>query len=351
MGALVAAACSTAPPPARARLGGAAPPPQAPARDAARAEGAPGTLSAASAPAFVPAEAVGSKDSVVVRVAGTEFTFADAFDEFLFNYRGETHEILRKLAGDRIVEIYANEYGVTVDPAEVEEMRTAALRNLAERVVTEFGRDSTLAWFCDQQLRTSLADYEAQLTRSLRRSVLASYVIRFDAVKCDRVVVRHIVVHDRDAAVAVLGKVRAGADFAATARQESVAPTRVEGGRIPPFDREFDHPITAQAFELPIGGIAGPIEDTRGKEPLFHVIKVVERLPGSQATFAEVRDRLRDELRERPIERFEFEAFMRKAERRFPVEVLGRRARTGETPPRAPLRADAGAPSPVEKSP
>jgi parvulin-like peptidyl-prolyl isomerase len=304
----------------------------------------------ASGPSSRPASNPASSGPVVVKVAGAEYSFADAMDEFLFNYRGETHEILRKLAGDRIVEVYAAEYGITVETKDLDEGREAALQNLRTRVETEYGKDYTLAQFCENQLLTTLAEYEAQLTRSLRKTALAALVIRYDAVKSDRVSVRHIVVADKAAADAVLSKLRQGADFAATARQESLAPTKTEGGKIPPFDKGFDHPITAIAFSLPVGGLGGPVEDASGSKPIYHVVKVVEKVPASSASFAEVKDRLRQELRERPIERFEFEAFMRKAERQFPVEILGRRARTGETPRRAPS-APAGAGAAPGKSP
>jgi peptidyl-prolyl cis-trans isomerase C len=266
-------------------------------------------------------------DRVVARVGGEEILASDAFQDLLFHFRGDSLEVIRKLAGDSILRREAQKYAITPDPKDIDEGVASALQTLRTRVDTEYGQGYDLERFLGEELSTTSQEYESQLRAFVEKGILAGLVIRFDSLHSERVVIRHIAVADEKGAKEILAKLQGGADFAAVARQESLAPTKADGGKLPPFDREFDHPMAKLAFELPVGGLGGPVVDTRAARPIYHVIKVLERVPPKGDTFAPLADAIRKGLRERPIERFEFEAYMRKMERVYPVEILGRSAR------------------------
>jgi hypothetical protein len=254
--------------------------------------------------------------------------------------------VIRKLAGDSILRREANKYGIAPDPNDVREGVAAALQTLRTRVETEYGQGYGIERFLGEELATTSQEYESQLRAFVEKGILAGLVIRFDAFCSERVVIRHIAVADEKTAKELLAKVQQGADFAAVARQESLAPTKADGGKLPPFDRDFDHPMAKLAFELPVGSIGGPVVDARAARPIYHLIKVLERVPSKKDSFASVSETIRKGLRERPIERFEFEAYMRKMEKAYPVEILGRASRMVPTAP-APRPESLPAPQPL----
>jgi len=297
-----------------------------------------GALLAASpqdAPASRPAP-------VVVRAAGQTFTKEDAFDSILFHHRDAAIEVLRKLAGDAIARAECERLQVTVPAAEVDEGVQAAVGALRERVELEFGKDINFDDFLERDLLTTRADYEASVRRFVEASRRTAYLVRYDQMRTERLVARHIVVADRTKAEQLLADLRAGADFRVLAKQQSLAPSKSDGGKLPPFDREFTHPLVAPAFGAVVGELCGPIDDLRGPVPVVHIFQVLERLAPREEPFEAVRAELARGLKERPIDRFEFDAYVRKQSKRYPAEILGRRP----PEPRAATRpAGASAPS------
>ncbi|CAN5532575.1 peptidylprolyl isomerase [soil metagenome] len=73
------------------------------------------------------------------------------------------------------------------------------------------------------------------------------------------------------------GRVRAGEDFGAIARQFSEAPDRANGGVLGLRNAERYPPLFIDATQtLRVGGIAGPLRSGAG----FHILKVVEKVQG-----------------------------------------------------------------------
>lgn len=261
---------------------------------------------------------------MVAEVAGEQFTASEAFQSVLFHFRDDGIEILRKFAGDAIIRAEASRLGITVSSDEVEPAVREAVESLQKRVETEYGTALTLDEFLHEQMFTSRAAYESAVRAFARQTRLTALVIRYDQLTQDRLTVRHLLVRDRARASQCLQKLREGADFAALAREESLAPTKADGGKLPPFDREFAHPITEPAFATATGTLGAIVEEKRGDQTWFHLFKVIERTNARKVIFAEVRDELVRGLVERPLSRFEFESYMRKAGRRYPATILGR---------------------------
>jgi len=211
------------------------------------------------------------------------------------------------------------------------------VEELKKRVDTEFGAALTFDQFLESEMRMSLSEYQQLAAKSVAQTQLAAFTIRYEQMRSDRVAVRHLIVKDKKTADLCLQKLRDGADFAALARAESISPSKTEGGKLPPLDRELEHPIVKLAFETAPGNFGGPVEEQLGPvvgksgfaedkntQKIYHLFRVLERLPARNVTFAQAKAEIVKSVRENPIRRFEFEAFMRKVGKKYPAVLLGR---------------------------
>ena len=98
----------------------------------------------------------------------------------------------------------------------------------------------------------------------------------------------------RKKAEAILSHARAREDFATLARQSSEDPGSARnGGDLGAFGRGQMVPAFEQAaFALKPGEVSGVVETPFG----FHIIKVTERIPAHKLAFAEVKERLKQEM-------------------------------------------------------
>ena len=116
-----------------------------------------------------------------------------------------------------------------------------------------------------------------------------------------RVRVRHIQLASSADVERVRRTLRAGADFAETARRFSANPiTAPSGGLLKPFSRDDpDVPglLREAAFSLKPGQVSNPIRAGNW----YHVIRLEELLPAADVTFDEVRGKLLERLRARRL--------------------------------------------------
>jgi peptidyl-prolyl cis-trans isomerase C len=98
----------------------------------------------------------------------------------------------------------------------------------------------------------------------------------------------------RKKADALLGRVRAGQDFAALAKQSSEDPgSAAKGGDLGAFGRGMMVPAFEQAaFALKPGEVSPVVESQFG----FHIIKLTEKIPARKAAFPDVKERLKQEM-------------------------------------------------------
>ncbi len=112
----------------------------------------------------------------------------------------------------------------------------------------------------------------------------------------EMVAVSHILLKSREAAETVLAELKAGAEFAALARERSEDPaTKADGGRLSPIRRQQRTPEFEQAaFALKPGELSGVVEDAAG----FHIIKVHRYYPARLKSFEAVKGWLQHPLTE-----------------------------------------------------
>ncbi len=213
------------------------------------------------------------------------------------------------LVFDILVARHAQQYGIRVDPARVESMATAEERGIASQVATELGADMDLQTYVWRLFGMRLSDWRSTLRLRTAQRLYQGYVIRYLALREDRVQVRFLVHKDRKTAQEVVDKVRAGADFATLALRWSEDPTRRDGGLLPPFGRGFQHPVVDVAFALRPGQVSEPFEAKHGDELRWFVVYCLDQLPGRDVPFAAVRDEIDRELDQRPLSQLETNAY------------------------------------------
>lgn len=101
--------------------------------------------------------------------------------------------------------------------------------------------------------------------------------------------IRMIKVLDQKKAETLVARLKAGADFAALARANSIDPSKSKGGDlgVKPVSSLPDE-VVGSARVAPEGQVVGPI---RGKDGIY-IISVTKRFGERQQTFEEVRDRI-----------------------------------------------------------
>jgi len=153
------------------------------------------------------------------------------------------------------------------------------------------------------------ADWRQTLRLRTAQRLYQGYVLRYLALREDRVQVRFLVHKDRAVAQEVVDKVRVGADFATLALRWSEDASRREGGLLPPFGQGFQHPAARHAFELEAGQVCAPFEATWGGEQRWFVVYCLEHRPGRDVTFEEVRAEIDADLQRQPVTPLETTAY------------------------------------------
>jgi peptidyl-prolyl cis-trans isomerase SurA len=99
----------------------------------------------------------------------------------------------------------------------------------------------------------------------------------------------------------LLERAKGGEDFAKLAKEFSQDPaTRDEGGDLGYFGRDMlPKPIEEMVFHMKVGEIRGPVRADRG----FHVIKLVDRRTKDVKALSDVKEDLRNQLRQKEMER------------------------------------------------
>jgi peptidyl-prolyl cis-trans isomerase C len=126
--------------------------------------------------------------------------------------------------------------------------------------------------------------------------------------------IRHVLLAEPDKAEAVAKKLRAGANFAKVAEEQSLdAATAAQGGKFPPLMYgEVIPELEEVVFRMRVGEIGGPLKSKFG----YHVVKkdAERRLaPGSEET----RERIA-----RLIEKQKLDRYLQQMQDKFPVEVV-----------------------------
>jgi len=124
----------------------------------------------------------------------------------------------------------------------------------------------------------------------------------------------------RALADAILVRARAGEDFAQLAQDHSEDPgTRQKGGEVPPVARGQMAPeIEGAAFLLDPGAVSDVIETEFG----YHILKLIEKLPARDISFADALKDIKSTLQEQEL-RQQLPVYLKKLQAEAGIRFLG----------------------------
>ncbi|HEU4394828.1 MAG TPA: peptidylprolyl isomerase [Planctomycetota bacterium] len=317
--ALLLAACasSTPPPPAYLPSAGSSPGALADTRPTLDLAGSPLPPAADAEPrGALPA----GDDPVVAEVDGLTLR-ASEVARYLFRYDpGRALEVLNQMLDERILEADAAAAGVSLPAGEVEALVAVEVRRREDEMRVQFGPGVTFEEYLRERFGFTLESYRKDVSALFRIRALRDRLVRFDAMKEERVRVRLLVTRTEQEARDAAGRLRAGADFAAVARLVSLAPSE----DLPPFSREEIHPpaLSEEIFALSPGEVSRPVRVAADGKEVFQVFKLIERRAARSGAWAEVADEVERGLKERPVLPAEYLQWARRARERHGVRVL-----------------------------
>jgi len=279
-----------------------------------------------------------AEDEVVATVGGTELRKSHVFDRLATIRPRLAMDVIDLLVLDLLVAEHAKTHRVTVDAAAIDDLVQREEKLLRDGIEAQLP-GTVFEAYVSTNFAMDVAAFRELLRLRIAQRFFHDNVIRFMALREDRVRVRYIV--NRDAALMqeVARKVADGADFGSLAVQHSEDDSRRDNGLLPPFGPGFEHPIASAAFALEAGEVS-PVFTVEGAEgPRHYLVYCLERIPGRpDVTFASVADELRAGLRDAPRTDFETRAYVLRhsdrLERLGGVEIQPRSVLTNGTPNR-----------------
>jgi len=237
--------------------------------------------------------------------------------------RKELAGILIELFGDQaldilikrtLVEQAARKKGLTVSQAEMDEAMKPEVDKQIQGFMQAFGfrdLDQLKAFLRPRGL--TLQEFRARARRTLRGRVRtrlllgkilrAETVVTEDEIKKEysdkygsKVIARQIVVVTREKAREILSKLKAGADFAAIARSDSIDRASAhKGGLMAPLPAGSD--FARKLADVEPGGLSNIIRTDFG----YHILKVVRRETPARPAYTSVHEKLRQEILDRKV--------------------------------------------------
>lgn len=286
----------------------------APIAPAPRIEQPPVRLTAADvgdddlAPAILRPRAT-SQDGEVARVGERAVFKRDVYDRMLETNPQQARDLVDNLVLDLLVADLAERYGIRVAPADIDQKLAEEEKQLRERVATEWKGELDYDRYLLQQFGMDAAEYARWRRLTLARTLYRQYAIRYHAMRGERVQVRYIVCSDRALLEDIRRQVKDGASFARLALRHSEDESRKDGGLLPPFGAGLKHPIADLALTLPEGALSEVIEREADSQRRFYLVTCLRRIPADGRSFAELRQELDEDIKARPLSRFDFHAF------------------------------------------
>jgi len=281
---------------------------------------------------------------VLAEVNGQPITRGEYYQRVLRKFG--TRTVLSGILKDELFQQEARRGGITVPPEEVE-ARSSEM--MADEIARAGGEAELREIYRPEGL--TLSDVRRDYARDLESHLLAGKVTRAmrsideaalrrhynQTYSRTRYRVRHIAyvyplrgmppeelerlkTLAREKALRTVKRVREGADFAQTARQESEDQSRETGGDIGYVseDTPMDPSMKNTVFRLEPGEVSEPVENNL--YGAYHVVQVTEIVP--HQSYAEAEERMRKELTEREPDLDEIREALNVLRARASIQVL-----------------------------
>lgn len=121
----------------------------------------------------------------------------------------------------------------------------------------------------------------------------------------------------KEKADALLKQVKAGADFATLAKDNSGCPSSKQGGDLGYFGKgQMVKPFEETAFAMKPGEVSGVVETQFG----YHIIKLAEKKPASKIPFGDVKAKIADSLKRQKVSEA-INATLEEAKKKAKIEI------------------------------
>ncbi len=255
-----------------------------------------------------------ASEPLVAIVAGRPVYVSELLTQWVYARNFEVLKQLDNLALGRIVAAEAQRLGVMVPPSLVTaaaEESVSALEAEVKKKNPKLGFDT----YVDRVLGLDPIRYRERLRDDALRQLLADRVARAWLLGCERREVRIVVAKEESVRDAVQKDLAAGRDFSEIAREHSMDPSGLEGGRIPAVVRG-DAPIAKLAFSSAPNQVVGPIQES-GRW-LFLVVDA--QPPVVAGSWEQIAPQVELDLRARAVEELEIAQWRSAMQARYEVD-------------------------------
>lgn len=252
----------------------------------------------------------GGQDREVARVGDVVLRESHVYERLLSAHPKLALDAVDLLVCDVLVAQHARQFGIVVPQERVDALVAEEEQALRRQIAEELGATMDLGTYVWRLFGMREDDWRTMLRLRTAQRLYQGYVIRYLALREDRVQVRFLVHKDKAQADEVVAKVQQGADFGTLALRLSEDDSRRDGGLLPPFARGSQHPVAAVAFTLQKGQVSAPFRGRWRDEERWFVVYCLEHLQGRSRPFAEVRDEIDRDLEDRAIGAFERTAYL-----------------------------------------
>lgn len=250
-----------------------------------------------------------AEDNEVARVGDRAVHKRHAYDRLLETNPQQARDLVDNMVLDLLVADLADRFDIRVNVADVAEKLADEERELRQRLQVEWKGQIDYDRYLLQQFGMDTAEYARWRRLTLARTLYRQYVIRYHAMLSERVQVRCIVASDRKLVEELRQQVADGASFSRLALRHSEDESRKEGGLLPAFGRGTKHPAADVAFTLAEGQVSEVFERQVDGQTRYYLLSCLRRLPARAEPFAAVRAEVDEDIKARPLSRFDFHAF------------------------------------------
>ena len=248
-------------------------------------------------------------DAEVARIGDTSLRQSQAFARLLSADPKLALTAVDLLVFDVLIARHAEEFDIRVSNERVRALADAEETKLREQVQQELGAKVTFDDYVWRIFGMRLDDWRKATELRTAQRLYQGYVIRYLALREDRVVVRYIANKDEKVLHDAADKVCQGADFGTLALRVSEDPLRRDGGLLPAFGRGFPHPVAKVAIGMQPGALSDVFSEMVGEEQRWFLVYCLDRLAGRDAAFSDVQQEIDEELEKRPLTPIETNAY------------------------------------------
>ncbi len=255
------------------------------------------------------AELALAQDEVVVAVGDVQLRRSDVFRVLDLAAPARSAEVIRQMVLTTAAQLDARREGLDA-PAELLEREVAtAIAEQRASFALEVDEQLPLEEYLRLRHGMSPDEHRAEVRRMVLAALLLERAVRLDALRSGYDTVQLALVEDEAVARAMAAQLAEGASFLVLAKKHSVHPSAARGGDLPPVPPDADSPLLAGRQALQPGAVLGPEPLLAGDQRLWRLLRLVEHVPASAASWPELRERVEAELRARPLEAEELAVF------------------------------------------